>query len=62
MNLKRNWRTTVVAFIGALAVLGANFGLDVGADVQVMIVTAVMFVIGLMTKDAAVTGTDEKPR
>lgn len=58
----KSWKTTVVAFVAFLASLLTHFGLELGAEVQGMIVTAAMFLIGLLAKDADKTGTTKSPR
>jgi hypothetical protein len=58
----KSWKTTITALVGALAMLVSHFGLNLGPDVQAMIVTAVIFVMGLLSKDADKTGTDAQPR
>ena len=48
-----NWKTTLTAIIGAIASLIALFGIHVPSEIQIAIVTIVVFLIGVFAKDAA---------
>ena len=62
MDGLKSWKTTVTALVGAIAMLVSHFGLNLGPEVQAIIVSAVIFVIGLLSKDADKTGTTAQPR
>ena len=55
-----NWKTTVTALIGAVASLAAHFGFNLGPEVQTVIVTVTMLVLGFFAKDATKTGVTPK--
>jgi len=48
-----NWKTTLTAIIGAIAAVVAAFGIQVTTEVQLAIVTVVMFLIGIFAKDGS---------
>lgn len=57
-----NWKTTVTALVGAIASLLAQFGFDLGPEIQTVIVSITVLVIGFFAKDASKTGTTQNPR
>lgn len=48
----KDWKTTLTAIIGAIAVVAANFGFELSAEQQVAIVTVVLLIIGLFAADS----------
>lgn len=49
----KNWKTTLSAIIGALAVLLNTLGIvEMSTDVQLAIVSLAMFFVGLFSKDS----------
>ena len=62
MDGLKNWKTTVAAVVGAIASLVSHFGLNLGPEVQGVIITLTMLVIGYFTQDADKTGTTAAPQ
>lgn len=51
----KNWKTSLTALVGAIAITLAQFHvIDISKDTQIAIVTTIVFVIGLLAKDANV--------
>lgn len=47
-----NLKTTLTAIIGAAAMLVAMFGIQVSTEVQISLVTVILFFLGLFAKDS----------
>lgn len=48
-----NWKTTLTAIIGAIAAVVAAFGIQVTTEVQLALVTVIVFFIGIFAKDGS---------
>lgn len=55
--LGKDPKTTLTGVVGALAVILAKFGFDMGADIQGAIVLLTMVVIGFLAKDKEANGS-----
>jgi hypothetical protein len=48
----KDWKTTVTAIVTAVAAITAQFGFDLGAEVQTIIISVGMCLVGYFAKDA----------
>lgn len=54
----KNWKTTISAIIGALAMLAQALGLNIPEEVTKGIMAVSIFLVGFFAKDSNVTGGD----
>ena len=60
MDFLKNWKTSVTVIVGIIAsILNKLLGMEIP---QEAIITVMIFLIGLLTKDADKTGTTKAPR